>query len=360
MEYAAIAAIVAAIIGAGAQWFNSEEAKKASAKEREEMKKLLETIQNPTFDATSIPAEQFKVLEKYKPEVADFVKEQNPQIVTGKTEGARIGREAQLSALQKLRGLSETGDDIQSKAQTQAALDAAAAQAQGQRASILQQMAARGALTSGGTLASQLQAQQGANQLAQQGTLQSAAEAERRRLQAIRESAGLGSQIRGEDINLEAQNAAIINDFNRRTASRQQDYGQYRAGTLNDAQLKNMGEAQRIAEMNEQSRYKHAIGERDVANKLKQQGYTNILNKYDKRSDIGNMARSDIGATEQSRARAIGGVSEGVTAGLAYGSQPKKKESQPALVPTATTSDLDDKYTKKNQFGETEYGYMNS
>lgn len=332
--------VLPALIGAGAllgsaalQWWNSEEARKASKEEREEMMRILNGIdEQGNFDVTQIDAPKLAVMQKYMPEVADFVVEQAPQIVEAKTAGVAAGRDAQMRALQQMRGLSESGSDAISRAQTQAALDAAGAQSQGQREAILQQMGARGALTSGAALAAQLQGQQAASQMAQQGSLQSAADSERRRLEAIRSAAGMGSQIRGEDIELEAQNAALMNDFNRRTAARTQDQANLAADTRNRGQMRNIDEQQRVYESNALRQHQNALANQDLRNKMTQQNISNKLNKFGMRSDIGNMARQDIMSGAQMQNQAIGGAGQAVATGARYFAADKPKATDTAAT----------------------------
>jgi hypothetical protein len=84
--------------------------------------------------------------------------------------------------------------------------------------------------------------------------MQAASDAQRRRLQALASGASLGGQIYGQEMDLASQNAAIINDFNRRMASNRQAYENQRVGSLNDAQRFNLGMEQELANANVRQR----------------------------------------------------------------------------------------------------------
>ncbi len=256
------------------QYITQQEVKR----QRRKVDDIIKKIKEPDFDFTKISPEDYKVLQKYEPEVADFVVEKNPTLVLSSKDGD-FGRETQMDALSKYRNLSKTGEDAQSRLLTDSALRDSAIQDQGQRASIQDDMARRGMSGSGLDLASQLMAQQGSSQRGTLAAQQQAMNAYNTRLDALKNSENLGGQIRSDDLNLAAQNAAISNDYNQRYAQNQNNYNQYASGERNDAQRMNISAAQQAADQNVENRNASAKSYQDMVNSLKQQQFGNSVTK---------------------------------------------------------------------------------
>lgn len=258
---------------------NSAAARSANAKERAHMQDLIDKLQSPDFDTSLITPEEYAVVEKYVPQVADYVAELAPQTVKAASEGAVAGREAQMAALDRLRNLGQSGEDTQSRLLTDQALQGAAAQRAGQSALISQQAQRRGMGGSGMELVSQLMNQQNGNQLAQNAAQNAAMQSYNTKLQALRDSANLGGNIRNQDVDMEAKNAGIINDYNQRAAASRQTYNNNSANTLNDAQLKNINASQSVADKNVAGMNQAVLNQRNDQNKYDQVGYGNQADK---------------------------------------------------------------------------------
>lgn len=274
-----IGAAITAAVSAIAQWLNSKEAQKATTAERARVQQIFDKISQPNFDTTDFVPEDYKVIGKYVPSVAPFIAEVAPQTVKADSADARLGRDTQKEALQRLIETSRAGgmgDALLQSQFGQANLAAAQAQ-QSQRQNLDAQMQRRGQMGSGLQYAMQLAG--GANpqmQAARSGE-QQAAEAYRAKLQALTGAANLGGQIRGEDVALETGNAAIINAFNQRMADSMRANALNQQDTQNVAQRYNLDRGQRTSDMNVGQRNAAWMRNQDNRNRLTQQGFDNQM-----------------------------------------------------------------------------------
>jgi type II secretory pathway pseudopilin PulG len=319
-----IAMVGVAAAGAIAGWLNSRDAKKATEAERKRMEALLAKVQDPTFDASKISAPEYQILQKYTPQVSNWVQEAAPTQIKADSQDAMAGRDAQRAALAKLRELGTGVNDIQSEAMINEAITKANIANRGNQDAIRESMARRGLGGSGLELMMSNDSSQAAASRAAENSQAAAVEAYKRKLQSLRDSASLGGQIRDQDVDLSARNAAIINAFNQRTSSAQNDYNQYRDRTYNDAQKYNVGEAQRISEKNKSAAYDNATAERAYINSLKQQGFNNQMSKVTGHQANTAMARDDIRSNSRDNANIISGLTQGVNSAIMYGGKKKK------------------------------------
>lgn len=274
--------VAVAAATAAAQYYQSEKARGASEKRLKELeadfKRLVppqydvsimdppeyikSSIPEPTFDMGGVTPEQYKLVAKYTPKLAQLVTEQRPELAQ-ETAGAKEGRQAQLDAMRRLKAISLQESDPELAQQLSNANQQSQIQAQSRQASVLQDAARRGMLGSGMTLAAQLQGSSDAMGRAAMQSQAAAAEAYKNRLAALRDSASLGGQIRSEDMSQENRNADIINDFNARTSKNRQAWENQRAGVMNDAEIRNLGEEQRVSDSNIDTRNKYSVAQQD-------------------------------------------------------------------------------------------------
>lgn len=208
-----------------------------------------EAMQGPSFDTSKLTPEDLKVVGKYTPELAPYIAEANPQLIQ-RSQEAMQGRGAMQKALERYMQMGETGDDAISAQDAFMARLQAGQDTRSRQQALEQSFARRGQLGSGMQFAGQLQAGQAAGNQQALAQMQAAADAQRRRLGALASGAQLGGQIYGQEMDLASQNAAIINDFNRRMASSRQAFENQRAGAMNAAQQFNLGMEQDIANAN--------------------------------------------------------------------------------------------------------------
>ena len=321
-----------AIIGGILNSLNAKKEKAATDAERKRIQDLIDKVQSPNFDHTKLDAPTFKVLQQYAPEVTDYIQEKAPQYIMANSEDAKAGRDAQRAALQRLRGLGETGRDAQSDALQEDAMRRQAIENNSQQASIRQNMQQRGIGGGGLELAQAMGAQQNAAQLGADASRSAMLEAHRTRLQALRDGASLGGQIRNEDVELESKNVGINNDFNNRLATNQNAYNRYKDGVHNDAQWKNIGQNQTAADKNVAGQFETAKWNINNTNDLEQRKYTNELNKVGLSAGVSNQRVADGQAAAGRTDSMISGVANvGMAAGMMYGNQkPAKAPAAPA------------------------------
>lgn len=228
---------------------------------------IKQSVPEPSFNMADVTPEQFKLIGKYTPQIAAKVAEQRPELLK-ESAAAKEGRSAQMNALQRLKAISQQESDPELAQALANANRQAQIQAQSRQQSILQDMARRGGLTSGMGVAAQLQSSSDAMERHAMQSQAAAAEQYRNRLAALRDSATLGGQIRGDEMAMEGRNVDIINDFNARTARSAQDWQNRRADVLNDAQRQNLAAEQRVADANVDTRNKYAQAQQERRDQL--------------------------------------------------------------------------------------------
>jgi len=308
------------------QWYNSEQGRKASASERQQIKRMLENVQSPNFDPRQITPEQFKVVSKYVPKAAAFVAEQAPQVIQAKSEGAIAGRDATMNALNRLKNLANTGTDEESNLLQQEATNATNIANRGRQGAITESFQNRGAGGSGLELLAQMSNAQNANDMQAQSSRQGRMRAVQTRLQALRDSADIGSRVRGEAIDIESRNNDVWNGFNQRTSQRQQQYGEMVAGLDNDAQRFNVGNEQDIANRNtgatnDFNRFNQTRDDRN-----QQSAFDNEMAKVGQFSGVANTARQDIQNSTRDTNSAIAGAGDAGQSILAYDQQERRRK----------------------------------
>ena len=290
--------IAVAAASAAAQWLSSEQARKASDKERKKIAQMIDRLQSPTFTQSDFTPEEYKLLGKYVPEVAQNVVEQAPRTIQ-ESAGMQQGRGAQLEALNQLRATAMAERDPALAAMLEQASRRGAVDAQSRQSAIMQDLARRGQLGGSAAVVAQMQGAGDAMERSAEAGRAAAIEAYRNRQAAMRGASEIGGQIYGQDLQKERANVDIINDFNRRMAERQLAYNQYAAGLRNEAQRYNMGAAQAIADKNVGGRNEA----RDKYQQARQTMYQNEANKIGLKSGQGqaNVAAIQSAATDRNR-----------------------------------------------------------
>lgn len=298
------------------QWQNSRSASAASAMERARIQGLINKVQDPSFDFNQIDPQEFQVVGKFVPQVAPLILEKNPTLMQAQGAGAQAGRGAQMQALQNLRERSLSGTDAQSEIAQSQAQRAANATAQSNRSQLDETFQRRGQMGSGMQFAGNLAAlsdTQNAQALAGE---QSAMGAANRRDSALSQSADLGGQLYNQDMSMEEKNANLINDFNRRLTSQQNEFGRFNAGVGNEASMFNLNQAQRnsdknIGQANEFRKYNQSYG-----NQQRQQKFDNDLSRLglNQRQSAGNLQQINQDTAQKNSA--IAGAAGAITSGM--------------------------------------------
>lgn len=399
--------IIAAAIAGGAQvlssiaqLYNAEKERGATKERLAQIKRLFDEIKPPeydvevidppqlieqsipptAFDMSNVSPEAYQIAGKYIPEVAQYIAEQNPQLVQMSAAG-QFGRDAQIQALKDIRARTGELSDVEAQDASARAMRDAQINAQSRQQAILQDANRRGQLGSGAMLAAQLQG--ASDQMERGANLSSQAylEALRNKLGAIRSEGEMGRQLGNDEFSQAAINADIINKFNQRAAQNMNQYGQYAAGVMNEGQMANLKNAQDIMNRNvgtandmaiynrnrqdkllSQNRAEQ-VGERSFVNQTAQQNFANRLasqdqtNKYrqgmfNNAMDLAN-ARAGLGykgigygqQMAQDRNQAIQGFGQGIanTAMTAGYLMDKDNTGQTTTKPgTSTPYDLYD------------------
>lgn len=229
---------------------------------------VLEEIKTRPLDFSRIDAPQFRQVQKYVPEIAPLIAEQRPDLAQQTARG-KEGESAFMEALQEMRRVGRAGgEDPIARAATQRALDAANRASQGRQQAILQDMARRGTLGSGAELAASLQGASDAMGRAGEAARDAQADAYLRQLQAMRDAGRMGMQLSEQEMGRAERDTNIINAFNQRATAAAQRQADQRAQQMNQAQMMDIGERQRISDANERARYQAAVGDRDYLNRL--------------------------------------------------------------------------------------------
>lgn len=238
---------------------------------------LYSGIDLPTFE--NYTPEELKLQGEYNPENAfyDTMKE-DPRI-----------KSAQMAALERMSGLSETGLSAEDDAGfTRARNQASQIQRSGTQAA-MQNAQARGVGGSGLEFAMREMANQSGAQAAQEAGLAQAAQASRQRADYLgKYEAGL-SNVRGQDANTSQYNTGVINAFN-----------QANTQNRNQAQQYNLGNKQDLANTNVTNR-NNAVQYR---NQMAQQQFGNNVTK------VGGQAGANTGMAQGWAAQNAANTSE--------------------------------------------------
>lgn len=122
---------------------------------------------------------------------------------------------AQESALRQLQNLGQTGLTDAEKMEMMNAQDAAAQQAQQNRAAVVQNLAQRGMAGSGAEIAAQIAGNQAAQSQGQQNARNIMAQASQNALNAISQAGTLGTQLRGQEFQEKSAKAQAADEMNR-------------------------------------------------------------------------------------------------------------------------------------------------
>jgi hypothetical protein len=314
------------IAGGLLQYMNSNKAREASSEQLAKIQDIYSKMQvpnldgsptdQPQFDVRQLSPEDYKVLSQYVPEVAQQVKEVAPQVIT-ETGDMKSGRAAQMAALNRLRDVGAGGVDPEYADKMLQASRQASTDAQAKIDAVLQAQARRGLLGSGNQLAAQLQgATSSMDRQAMMGS-SAAAESYRNQLQALRDSASLGGQVRSADEGLQAQNASIINAYNARDAQSGQQWQNQRAQSLNEAQRYNQALAQNTANQNTAQNNQYAQYNQQYGNQMAQQAYGNAAAQKAALNSIRQQNFANQNAINQGMAGAYQGNAQNIMQGAA-------------------------------------------
>lgn len=214
------------------------------------------------------------------------------EVTLGQTELGNVpgtGREAQLRALADLgRMAGDGGLAAEDRAALSGALSDIATQERGQREALGASARRQGAGGSALDLVRQQIAQQGAAERASRTGLEIAALASQRRQQALQQLGAQGGQLRDAD----SERARAQDEINRFNASNLASTRAANTAAVNDAALRNLGEAQRLRD-----------ADTDLANREEQARVNIPLQRYGlltgRAQQLGEYDQASAGANQQ-------------------------------------------------------------
>lgn len=364
--------IAIAAVSAAAQYYQAEQARGASKKRLKELEKEFNSLVPPGYDLS--PMDPPAYLEtKLKspsfdgdltPTMANYVEEAAPTQIKG-TADAATGKAARMEALRRMQSIASSNYDPALGAALDEAAVRAKRDAQGRAGAVRDRFRRRGALDSGMAMLSEIQENASSNEAQALAGQRAAAEAYQNRLAAIRNAAQMGGDIARDETDLEARNADIINQFNQRTSKNRQLYENQRAGTLNEAAIRNQTRRDALAkydydrqrqERDDQNRIieakqKWRSSERDRGDRLATQGYRDELERAALKKGL-TVDRNDLDRQGADSAnRAIQGVSD---AGMAYYTQQGNREDRAMAQDRA---DRRARYQKTGKWSDEEEDY---
>jgi hypothetical protein len=254
------------------------------------------------------------------PELAELLKAE--QLNNSQMENVNVDprlRNAQMSALEDLAGLSKTGLGVEDQSAFNSLRRQIAAEAQAQNQSVLQNAAATGTLNSGNTLMAQLNAgQQSANRGAEQADRLAGNAAEARRA-ALAQYGNMASQVGQQDFSQKSQIAQAQDAISKFNTQNRQDVNQY--NVTNKQNLEN----QRAANANQQEMYNKGLIQQKFQNQMGkatgQAGATqNLANMYSQQGQAAAQGQANMTSGLLNTAAGLGaaymtaGASEGVKA----------------------------------------------
>jgi len=344
MPLIAGATVAAPIVGGLVGNLMSQKDKASQKKAMKQAIAELESVGLPPDLSKEIIYQQFQKVGILTPQLEADLNDSFAESEVGKIEEDKGLRESQVKALSDMQKRAKVGLSAEDRASLNQVRSEVQRDAEAKRQQVLQQMQARGMGGSGASLVAQLQAGQDAQNLASQQSDNQMAMAQQRALQALGQSSDMASKVRGQDFDVNQNKANAIDERNRFLAENSISRQQRNVSSLNQAQLANLQEQQRIADANIQQAnaekqrqvqeqgalYDRTLGyKQSLANaNLGQAGY------YGQQAANTAQSFGQMGAGVGSAAGAIGGAGKGSAFGNLFGGS-----SAPALSATGLSPD---------------------
>lgn len=261
---------VGVIGGLVTSWMGSEAAKKVDERTRKSMAEALAALERnikmPDLDPTPITLEQYNLVRRFNPELAQYVQEKMPTTIQ---EGeSTYVKQAQQDALKDMIALSKTGGDATYRAEkAQGEFEAQQAR-KSQLADTLRNYTKQGMGGGGQELLANVASNQQTENSQRLSGLKAAASEQDRRMQALQGVASQSGQIRNQNYQVEAANTDLINRFNERAARTVNEQNEFKVKTLNDAQKYNNEREQSINNANVDVRNKNKVIGQDRADMI--------------------------------------------------------------------------------------------
>ena len=221
---------------------------------------------------------------------------QDPSLMGGITTDPRL-RNAQMTALDTMSKMGQTGLQAQDMAALNQTRRQIAGDEQSKDKAILENMASRGAGGGGLELATRLAASQAAADRASQQTDQTMAMAQNRMLQATAQAGALGSQVRGQDYSEKGNAAAAQDAINRFNAQQAASTNAANVQSRQAAQNANLAAKQSIANANVATANTQEQYNKQLANQKFNQQMALAGAKAGQNQNMGNVLGNQANAT---------------------------------------------------------------
>jgi hypothetical protein len=245
---AGVSALSNVVSGVAANQTTSAARKKAEEAGQKALEMIQQVGAGPDL-AREIILEQYKQAGVYTPQLEKQITQEVSK-VSELQERAPETREAQVGALEAFKELGRTGLSAADRgALNQLRRDVETAN-RGRLEAIRQQMQQRGMGGAGAELAAQLQQSQSATGELAAGADRLAQQSQQARMAALQQQAGLASGLRSQDFGVDLARAQAADELTRFNTQQQIGLQQRNVGSLNEAQLRNLQEQQRIQDAN--------------------------------------------------------------------------------------------------------------
>lgn len=246
----AAAMVAAPIVGGLVGNMMAQKDKSAQKKAMKEALAQLQAAGLPPDLSKEIIYQKFEQVGIMTPQLEEDLNDSIAESEMAKLTEDKSLREAQTKALSSMQQRAQVGLSAEDRAALNQIRTEVQRDAEAKRQQVLQQMQARGMGGSGAALVAQLMAGQDAQNLASQQSDTQMAQAQQRALQALGQSAEMASGIRSQDLTANQARAQAIDERNRFLAENSIARQQRNVGALNQAQMANLQEQQRIADAN--------------------------------------------------------------------------------------------------------------
>lgn len=212
----------------------------------------LQAVGYPPDLSKEIIYQQFQQVGILTPQLEEDLNDSIPESEVSKISEDSSLREAQVKALADMQKRAKVGLSAEDRASLNQVRNEVQRDAEAKRQQVLNSMASRGMGGSGAELIAQLQSGQDAQNLASQQSDTLMGQAQSKALQALGQSADMATNVRGQDFSNAQTKASALDERNRFLAENSIARQQNNVSALNQAQLVNLQEQQRVADANAQ------------------------------------------------------------------------------------------------------------
>lgn len=320
-----MAMMAAAVIGSAAIGgiIGSISGSKDRKLQRQAMQQAMQVVQSiglPPDLSKRLVLEEFQNQGIYTPTLEEDIEIAASQVALIEEDTSL--REAQLGALSSMKEASRSGFDLATEADIRGTRQDIAEDVQGKLGQIDQQMQSRGLGTSGTSLAMQLQAaQEGSSRASREADRLMAMGAEQAARARDAEMAALG-KLRSQDFDIARAKAEAADEFSLKDWAAKNARQQRNIEAMNQGQLMNLQEQQRIADANIQMRNEETRRQ----NQAKRDYWQDRLSQAAAMTGQYEAQARMAGDESKRKGEMWAGIGSGVSKGLAsyYGGQKKK------------------------------------